>query len=350
MANSNSEVKTMKDIARLAGVSLSTASRALGDSSLISLATKERVKSIAEEHGYRPHLGARNFRLKKSNTVVVVLPFDFDSASVLSNPYVLKMLSVIGDSLRKHGYDLLLSRLEAVTTAIDDLYIHSGLADGAIILGRGDNDPANMEALVATGIPFVVLGPVHENQNYCSVGIDNVTSACEAVSHLIKLGHRRIAIISDNFDDPHAEACHRYWGYLQALSNWGLPVDEKLLVPTKSSAHSSYTAVAELLQSAPDVDAIFVVSDVQAIAVIQALGDANRRVPEEVAVVGFDNIDLCDFVIPPLTSVSQRLNDGVASLLVEKLMQLINGKPADSIMLAGKLVVRQSCGAQITTQ
>ncbi|MDX1521153.1 MAG: LacI family DNA-binding transcriptional regulator [Anaerolineae bacterium] len=347
MDNSNQKVKTMKDIARLAGVSPSTASRALRDSPLISDATKERVKKVAREHAYRLHRGARNLRLKKSNTIVVILPYDFDTESALSNPYVHKMLGTVGSALREHRYDLLVSHLEDIGPAIDDLYVHSGLADGAIILGRGDNDPAKLAALAATGIPFVVLGPEYENQGYCSVGINNITSAYQAVSHLAGLGRRRIAIISDNFDSPHSEACLRYWGYLRALAEWGLPVDKKLAIRSTTSARSGHASVQVLLETSPDVDAIFVVSDVLAISVMQALGEANRRVPEDVAVVGFDNIGLCDFTIPPLTSVSQRLNDGVATLLVEKLMQLIDGQAAESAMLEGKLVIRQSCGAHL---
>jgi DNA-binding LacI/PurR family transcriptional regulator len=339
------KAKTMKDIARLAGVSPSTVSRVLSDSPLISSATKERVHEIAREYTYRPHLGARNLRLRKSSSVVVILPYQFDNDNVLTNPYVLKMLSAVGSALRQQGYDLLLSRLDEIGPAIDDFYIHSGLADGAILLGRGSNNPADLAALVATGAPFVVLGPQYENQGYCSVGIDNIKGASAAVSHLAGLGHKRIAIISDEFSSPRSEAWMRYQGYLQALVEWGLPVDEKLLIRSTTSAQSGYTAVQELLQTSSDVDAIFVVSDMLAIAAMQALRNSGRRVPEDVAVVGFDNIDLCDFTIPPLTSVSQRLNDGVAVQLVDKLMQLIDGQPAESVMAEAKLVVRRSCGA-----
>ena len=346
-STSSERAKTMKDIARLAGVSSSTASRALQDSPLISEATKEKVRHIAKKHGYRPHLGARNLRLKKTNTVVAILPFQFGDESVLANPYILKMLGEVGSSLRTYGYDLLLSRLEDIEPTIDDLYIHGGLADGAIIMGRGEGEPEKLAALTATGIPFVVLGPHYEDQNYCSVGIDNVASAHKAVTHLLKLGRRRIAIIADNFDNLYKEGYLRFQGYKKALTDWGLPVDETLFVHSITTGEASYTAVKNLINQSPDVDAIFAVGDVQAIAAIKALEDNNRSVPEDVAVVGFDNIELCNFTIPPLTSVSQRLRDGVAELLVDKLMQLIDGQEVESAMLEGNLVVRQSCGTHL---
>lgn len=195
MNDSTKKVKTMKDLARLAGVSPSTASRALRDSPLISQETKDRVKQIAKENAYRPHLGARNLRLQKSNIIAVILPYHPGGENALANPYVSKMLSTVGFVLRKYGYDMLLSRLDEASPEIDNLYIHSGLADSAIILGQGPHAP--LEALAATGVPFVVLGPVIEGQDYCSVSINNVTSAYDAVSHLLNLGRRRIAIISN---------------------------------------------------------------------------------------------------------------------------------------------------------
>ena len=348
--NAKPNVKTIADIARLAGVSTSTASRALRDSDLISIETKERIKKIAQEHSFRPHLGARNLRLKKSNSIVLVFPFDYADQDVLVNPYIFKVLGTVGSALRARHYDLLLSRLSDINMLIDDLYIHSGLAEGAIILGRGDNDQSKMAALVETNIPFVVLGPEHDNQGYCSVGIDNRQSSRMAVKHLAKQGRKRIAIISDNFDEPIAEGYQRYQGYLQGLADAGLPFDQNLTVLSTYAGQSGYDAIQLLLESVPDFDAIFVAtSDIVAIGAMQALHDANKRIPQDVALVGFDNIDLCDFTNPPLTSISQRLHEGVADLLTQKLLDQIAGQQVESTMLQGRLVVRQSCGASVLT-
>lgn len=339
-------VKTIADIARLAGVSPSTASRALSDSDLISLETKERIKSIAEAHSFRPHLGARNLRTKKSSTVAIVFPFDFADTTVLANPYIFKVFGTIGSALRAKGYDSLLSKETDISALIDDRYIHSGLSEGAIVLGRGDNDPKKMASLAETGIPLVVVGPQHENQKYCSVGIDNRQSASMVVNHLYKLGRRKIAFVGDNYRDPLSEGYQRYEGFCIGLDQVGLDFDPDLAILSTYAGRSGYDAVELLLEAGKQFDALFVAtSDVVAIGAIQALQEAGINIPEDVSVVGFDNIDLCDFINPPLTSVSQRLNDGLAEIIVSKLFMQINGEKVSSTMLPGRLVVRQSCGA-----
>lgn len=345
-ATKKKKIQTMAELAQAAGVSPSTASRALSNSPLLSKATIDRIQLIAKEHSYRPHLGARNLRLKKNNVIVLVLPFNYADADVLGNPYIFKIIGTIGSKLREHGYDLLLSQMDDISEEIDDRYIHAGIAEGAIILGRGNNDPAKLQTLVQTGIPFVILGPALDNQNYCSIGIDNKASASKAVHHLASLGRQRIAIVSDNREDRNSESFARFQGYKHALEELGFPFDPNLVGPSTHSGESGHVAVQHLLKSAPDLDAIFVAtSDVVAISVLQALRNSGKQVPEDVAVVGFDNIDLCNFVTPALTSVSQRLKDNVASLLVKKLMDQINGKEVESVMLDGTLVVRRSCGS-----
>lgn len=351
VSESKKNVKTMADIARIAGVSASTVSRALDDSPLVSAKTKEHVQAIAKDYAYRPHLGARNFRLKESNIIVLVLPFyysDDDDQDVLANPYIFKVIGNLGAVLRKYGYDLLISQMSDITTKIDDRYIHSGVADGVIILGRGDNTPEKILSLVERNIPFIVMGPTHVDQGYCSVGIDNIVGSRNAVEHLAQLGRRRIAIISDNFTDEFAEATLRYRGYRQALEQAGLPFDESLTALSTYSGQSGYEAARSLLQTTPDLDAIFVAtSDIVAIGAMQALREAGRRIPHDVAIIGFDNIDLCNFTTPPLTSVSQRLSDGGVQIVVDKLRLLIDGQETDSIMLDGDLVIRESCGAEL---
>ena len=337
----------MAELAREAGVSASTASRALRNSPLISKETIERVQTIAKEHSYRPHLGARNLRLKKNNVIVLVLPFNYAEEDVLGNPYIFKIIGTIGSKLREHGYDLLLSQMDDISEEIDNRYVHAGIAEGAIILGRGDNDTEKLQRLEETGIPFVILGPILDNQSYCSVGIDNRASAKMAVHHLATLGRKRIAIVSDNREDPNSESFARFQGYRQALGELEYQYDQNLVGPSAHSGESGNAAVQELLQKAPDLDAIFVAtSDVVAISVMQALRNAGKSIPEDVAIVGFDNIDMCNFVSPSLTSISQRLKDQVANLLVQKLLDQINGKSVESVMLNGSLVVRRSCGSQ----
>ncbi len=347
MTRSDQETKKLADIARLAGVSKSTASRALQDSPLISSETKAMVQAVARKHNYKPHLLARNLALKRSNTIALVLPIDPATDEILSNPFILKFLGVVGSVLRQQGFDMLVSQKSFTDTQFDTRYHSSGLVDGYILLGRGKDD-THLNELAAQGVPLVVWGPMLPEQQYCSVGIDNIAMGRVVVQHLINLGRRRIAVITDDITDKRVEGTLRYQGYEEALIQAGLSVDPTLVATATFSDESGYTAMNQLLRSSPDLDAVFAAySDVVAIAAMQALRDAGKRIPEDVSLVGFDNIDITAFTNPPLTTVSQCLRQGGATLLVQKLLQQISGEKATSAMLEGELIVRQSCGTHL---
>ncbi|MDX1523193.1 MAG: LacI family DNA-binding transcriptional regulator, partial [Anaerolineae bacterium] len=177
----------MAEIARLAGVSPATASRALRDSPLVVEETKERVKEIARQHNYHPHRGARNLRLQQSQTIVLFLPLHPETNQILSNPFILKFLGSVGSALHKHGYDFLVSQEGEVDRQLADRYLRSGLADGAIFLGRGPSADVFNE-MATSRLPFVVWGPKLPGQRYCSVGIDNVDMGRKSVKHLAQHG------------------------------------------------------------------------------------------------------------------------------------------------------------------
>lgn len=350
MTHSDKKPTKMADIARLAGVSKSTASRALQDSPLISPETKTLIQSIARQHNYEPNRLARNLALKQSNTIALVLPIDPATDEILSNPFILKFLGAVGSALRKQGFDMLVSQKSFTDTQFDTRYHSSGLVDGYILLGRGRDD-THLNELAAQGVPLVVWGPMLPEQKYCSVGIDNIAMGRTVVQHLINLGRRRIAIITDDIKDKRVEGTLRYQGYVEALVQAGLSVEPALVATATFSDESGYTAMQQLLRSSPDLDAVFAAySDVVAIAAMQALRDAGKRIPEDVSLVGFDNIDTTIFTVPPLSTVSQCLSQGGADLLVQKLVQQISGEKASSIMIEGKLIVRQSCGARLFSQ
>lgn len=330
---------TLADIAELAGVSRSTASRALQDSSLISEATKQRVQEIARQHNYRPNLVARSLRLKQSRTIAFVLPF-FQTPNHLMDPFLSKFIGAIGIALRARGYDLLITQGTLDDADIGGRYLRSGRADGLIFIGRTTADE-HLVAQMAADAPMVVWGPQLPGQTYCSVGIDNVAWSETAVTHLLNLGRRRIAFLGG--EESCIEVMHRYQGYTTALQRAGLDVDPALVTYTTFDAPAGQTAMAALLRSAPDLDAVFANGDVMAIAAMQTLRDNGRSIPDDVAVVGFDNISIGSYTSPALTTVSQNLTDG-APLLVEKLLRLINGEPAVSLTIPGRLIVRQSSG------
>lgn len=336
--------KTLAEIAALAGVSPSTASRALRNSPLISTETTARVKAVATKYNYRPNLMAKNLRLGRSNTIALVLPDNRHDAYYLSDPFLLKCIGLVGSELRKHDYELLLTQVHTADADTGARYVHSGRADGLVIIGRGPND-APLNEMADAGIPLVSWGPAVSGQKYCSVGIDNVSVSVEAINHLLARGRKRIGYIGTQ-----SRGCYdtvlRYDGYVIALTAAGLPIDPSLIIEADFTAAGGYKAAQQLLANAPDTDAMFVCSDVMAIAAMEAMRAAGKRVPEDISVIGFDNIELGAYCSPPLTTVSQELESGGVKLMVDKLLAQINGESVSSELLQGRLIIRYSCGAR----
>jgi DNA-binding LacI/PurR family transcriptional regulator len=263
----------------------------------------------------------------------------------VSDPFLLKMVGLVSSELANYGYDLLLSPSNPGELNIGEHHWRSGRVDGLIIIGMKRDMVAQVNQ-AARNLPLVVWNPTHPDQAYCSVCIENITASREAVQHLISHGRRRIALLS--LSEVCAEAALRSQGYFEALRGADLPVDPALIVLSDTRIEYGYEAMQKLLSQAPDLDAVFVQSDVLALGALEALRAAGRRVPEDVSVVAFDNIDLAAYSSPPLSTVSQRLSHGGAARLVQKLMQLIAGETVESETLAGKLIIRQSCGAHPT--
>lgn len=334
---------TLADIAKLAGVSRSTVSRALQDSPLISAATKQQIQQIAQQQNYRPNLVARNLRLNKSNTIAFVLP-SMKNREHLMDPFLSKFIGAIGTALRDQNYDLLITQANLDDPDIGLRYLRSGRADGIIFIGRTTaNEP--LVAQIAANAPMVVWGPQLDNQTYCSVGIDNRLWSQKGVAHLISLGRRRIAFLGE--DPRWIEVIHRFQGYQAALQQATLPLDPNLIAYMSSADRAGKLAMQTLLAQAPDLDAVFANSDVAAIAAMQVLRENGRSVPHDVAVLGFDNISVGNYTTPSLTTISQNLTHGIP-ILIDKLLQLIDGQTPASLTVPGQLVIRQSSGALST--
>ncbi|MCB0037177.1 MAG: LacI family DNA-binding transcriptional regulator [Anaerolineales bacterium] len=335
--------KTLAEIAALAGVSPSTASRALRDSPLISAETTARVQAIATKYNYRPNLMAKNLRLGRSNTIALVMPTNRHDAYYLSDPFLLKCIGLVGAELRKYGYDLLLTQSHTADADTGARYVYSGRADGVVIIGRGPDD-GPLNEMAAAGIPLVSWGPAVSGQKYCSVGIDNVSISIEAINLLLALGRKRIGFVGTR-----CRGCYdtvlRYDGYEAALTAAGLPIDPDLVIEADFTAAGGYKAAQELLAKKPDIDAMYVCSDVMAIAAMEAVRAIGKRVPEDISVIGFDNIELGAYCSPPLTTVSQELESDGVRLIVTKLLAQIKGETVRSELLQGQLIIRDSCGA-----
>lgn len=327
----------MADIARLAGVSTSTVSRALNQSPLISEATRTRIEELARSLNYSINVGAKNLRLGQNSTVAVVVPYDSETRQHLSDPFFLSILGSLADALTDRGYDMLLSSIDAERLDLAAQIYDTGRAIGIILIGQWRHHD-QLNELAVRKVPIVVWGAQLPQQLYCTVGSDNVKGGFLATEHLIAAGRRRIAFFGD-VNLP--EVAQRYEGYRQALARHGLSLDPGLQLPVAFLAECAKEAVAGLLANKVDFDAVFACSDLLAMTAISSLRENNIVVPDDIAVVGYDDIQLASYFHPPLTTVRQPI-DAAGSSLVDSLLLLIEGKPALPQLLPTDLVVRAS--------
>lgn len=333
-------VRRLEDLARLAGVSTATVSRALNDSDLISPETKRRVWELARRHAYPVRRPAPTTSGREAKTVALVIPAPLGREARLSDPFYLELVGGIGDAARDRGCDFLVSHAAPGDAAGLVSVLESNRADGVIFLGQSRlHDQFN--ALADRHDRFVVWGADLPDQRYCAVGSDNLRGGARATAHLIRLGRRRIAFLGDT-DAP--ELMQRLQGYQEAVEEAGIPYDPRLVQPAHFDIESAAEAVDLLAARRVDFDGVVAASDMIALGAIRALIQRGRRVPEDVSVVGYDDVAIARYNHPALTTVRQDVGKG-GVLLVSKLMTLVNGGRAYGERLPTELVVRESCGA-----
>ncbi len=330
-------VLKMSDLAKLAGVSKSTVSRALAGSTLVNKETRDLIESLAREHNYRLNTQARNFRLKESLTIAVLIPTAYKAKWQISDPFFLELLGGIAVALNERGHELLLAKATSTSGDwIEDFVNYRG-SDGVILIGQGLQHQ-RINKLVGDYSPLAVWGGQLPDQKYCTVGSDNLLGGRKATEHLISRGCERIAFVG-NTQMP--EVGLRFEGYRMALEKAGIAFDQELQVSTGFSSEAGFEATMSLLSSGTDFDGIFATSDVFAMGAIRALHEQGREVPDDVLVVGYDDISLSPYYNPPLTTVRQdRMMGG--RLLVDNLFRSIEGGQPNSVLLPTDLVVRKS--------
>lgn len=333
------------DIAHLAGVSQSTVSRALRADPMVSACTRERVLEVARQLNYHVDKNASNLRRRHSGTLALLFFEDPTADDSAINPFFHSMLGSIIRACSRNGYDLLVSFQDLLRDWHAD-YEDSHKADGIILLGYGDYvvHRSRLQPLLERGAHLVRWGPVLSDQPGLSIGCDNVFGGRLAAQHLATIGRRRIAFIGE-IEPSSPEMVERYRGFRAALADAGIAVDPRLQVSAVSTEASGYEAMQALLERRVPFDAVFGTSDLIAIGAMTALASAGRRVPDDVAVVGFDGIPMGAFTRPALTTVAQDTKRA-GDLLVQTLIHLIGGQPADCVALPPRLVVRGSCGAR----
>lgn len=334
----NSEaVRTIADIARLAGVSKSTVSRALSDSPLVAEETKERIRGIARQHRFQVNAPARRLSLRQSRTIAFVTHAhhkDFSWADLFG----LEILGGITRGLHESGYDTLVLHVDPKDTKWTRQYLNTGRVDG-FILQTSARKQYHVKALLEMQAPFIVWGFPLPGQSFCSVTGDDLTGGRLATEHLIQTGRKRIAFLGGSVGEP--EVKHRYEGYEAALRDAGRDVDQELVGYGDYSDTSGAAIMHTLLKQAPDLDAVFVNSDLMAIAAMDVIREQGRRVPEDIAVVGYDDLSIAAHSNPPLTTVRQNIPEA-GRLLARNLVQYLETGMVTNVTVPVELVVRQS--------
>jgi DNA-binding LacI/PurR family transcriptional regulator len=330
----------MADIARLAGVSVSTVSRALAGSTLVAKDQREKIARLAGEFGYVVNSTARNLRLQRTETISVVIPLGHEANQPLTDPFFVEMLGHLADEITKRGYGVYLQKI--IPPMDNWLYrvIGAQRSDGIIVIGQS-TEHAALEAAAVHYRPLVVWGGRARHQSYCTVGTDNVAGAAAAVEHLIRLGRRRIVFLGDTTGP---EIRLRFEGYKKAIERSGAPLEvRQILTPTHLTADAAYEAMHAFIGSGTAFDAVFASTDLIGISAIRAIRAAGLRVPEDVAVVGFDDIAVAAHTSPALTTVRQALAEG-ARTMVDLMFRRIGGEDTASVTLPAELVIRETCG------
>jgi DNA-binding LacI/PurR family transcriptional regulator len=336
---------TSFDIAHRAGVSQATVSRALRNSPLVNPDTRKRVKKIAREMNYRVDRSAAGLRSQTSRTIALLLYEDPTSDDSQINPFFLSMLGNITRYATKQEYDVLVSFQQLSEDWLFEYQV-SNRADGIILLGYGNygrisNRLANMRE---QGAHFTIWGATLPELEGHAIGCDNAQGAAMATRHLVDLGRRNIAFIGGATDDC-PEFKQRYNGFCKALEAHGIKADPKLQFKADNQETSGLEAAERLLLSGRPFDAVLAASDLIAIGAMNCFRKKGFQIPDDISVVGFDDIPAASYSSPSLTTIRQDTKMA-AEALVSNLLQMIEGKKVTSPLLPMSLMVRGSCGGR----
>jgi DNA-binding LacI/PurR family transcriptional regulator len=313
---SSKSVRTIADIARLAGVSKSTVSRALNDSPLIGEETKARIRSLAREHNFQINAPARRLSMKQSRTIAFVT----------------------------HAYhkDFSVADLFGLDTKWAHQYFDTGRVDGFILM-TSSHKQSHVKAILEVDAPFIIWGVPRlsdqPKQKYCSITGDNFNGGRLAGEHLVRINRKRIGFIGGPADD--LEVQQRQAGYESALKEAGQEADPALIDYGDYSNTSGAEAMKRLLEKVPDIDAVFVCSDLMAIAAMDEIREHGRRVPEDIAVVGYDDLSIAEHSNPPLTTIRQNI-PLAGKLLAQNLIDYLQTGMVTNVSIPVELIVRKS--------
>lgn len=325
---------TIQEVAKEAGVSVATVSRVLNHHASVSPKTRAKVEEVIERLQYNPNMLGRNLRCAESRMLLVLVPS-------ISNPFYSKIVQGIEDIARRHQYNTLLcttdSDVERENVYLD--LLRNRMADGVISMDPAV-DLAHIRQL-GDEYPVIQCCEYSEADETPYVSIDNQTAAYKAVKHLLTMGHRKVAII--NSDERFLYARLRKEGYLRALSEFGIPAEDRYILHTDLHFESGHRAMKSLLAQEGRPTAVFAVSDTLAIGALRSIKEAGLKVPDDIAVVGFDNIPFASMMNPSLTTVAQPMYEmgcEAARMLIKRIAS--PQERVESIVMDYELIIRES--------
>lgn len=333
---------TLADVARLSGVSKTSASMALADSPRVAADTKTRVRDAARQLGYVPHFAASSLRSQRVDAIAVVVPHD--AQHVFSHPVFIDILEGVLTKANENDISPILS---TARTASDESSAYSRILRGrmvsGVIVAAASTTDQNVAAVANAGYPVVVIGRSPKQPGIVTVGIDDVGGARQAVEHLITVhGARRIGHVSGPLN--HQSAIDKNVAYIRALSDAGLGLNPRLQFEGDYTEESGIAAARALMPEIGNCDALFFANDQMAVAAMSYFASQGVNVPDQLRIVGYDDHPTLRHSHPAITTVrGDMVEVGVQSM--NKLMQLLSGATdVDNLELATELVVRESCG------
>ncbi|WP_309752317.1 LacI family DNA-binding transcriptional regulator [Novosphingobium sp.] len=329
-------IRNIAELARLAGVSAGTVSRALAGKSLVNSETRERIQALAREHGFRPNQMARRLRVQETKVIGVVVPLGHERRQHLSDPFFMTILGHLADALTEDGYDIMLSRVIPDADDWLERIADSGMLDGVLLIGQSNQFDA-IERVASWYRPLVVWGSHRPGQIHCTVGVDNRKGGQLAGECLIGAGRKRLAFLGETIAPELAE---RYQGLCDAAAAAGLPAPLKLDTHLASDIMADEIA-AHIDRIGKQVDGIAAGSDLIAMHAVRALADRGISVPGDVSVTGFDDLPLAEQTIPRLTTISQSIAAG-ARAMVDALFARAAGQDTPSVEMEPVLVRRDT--------
>lgn len=335
---------TIKDIARICGVGVSTVSRAINNHPDINPDTRKAIMETIEKYGYIPNNSARNLKRTDAKCIAILV-------KGLTNPFFARMIRIIEDAVEKKHYSLVLRHVEFSEDEVEVALqlVKEKRLRGIVFLGGYFNH--SEDKLSKINVPFVLAtaGCIPESmsrQSYSSLAVDDEKEGYVMTRYLISQGHKKIAILAAESEDESVGQL-RLSGYKRALTEYGIEIEEDLICPMKKeieyyTMENGYVVASELLERRNDVTAIFAISDVMAIGACRAIKDKGLMIPKDIAVAGYDGIDMGQYYNPSISTIRQPVDD-IARDAIRLLFNIIAGRQEHQHKLYdGELLIRES--------